>query len=113
MGVVLEFLGNVDVIEWMDCGGCWIMLGFVDCYMYFVYGGNCVYEFELCLKGVSYEEIVCVGGGIVLMVMVICKVSEVEFVVSVLLWFDVLIGEGVIIVEIKLGYGFDVEMEMW
>lgn len=28
-----------------DLYGVWVMLGFVDCYMYFVYGGMCVDEF--------------------------------------------------------------------
>lgn len=88
------------------------MFGLVDCYMYIVFGGDCVCEFEMWLEGVLYEEIVCVGGGILFSVNVICVVDDVELLVCVLFCVDYLIVEGVIMLEIKLGYGLIVVDEM-
>lgn len=88
------------------------MFGLIDCYIYVVFGGDWVWEFEMCLEGVFYEEIVCVGGGIVLMVRVICEVFEEELLDVVLICVDVLIVEGVMVLEIKFGYGLDMEIEL-
>lgn len=76
-GVVIVWCGFEDFFlveykNWLyeDLGGRLMMLGLIDCYMYIVFGGDCVGEFEMCFNGVSYEEVVKVGGGIVSMVMV-------------------------------------------
>jgi imidazolonepropionase-like amidohydrolase len=48
-----------------DAIGAWITPGLVDCHTHLVYAGNRAHEFELRLKGASYEEIARAGGGIV------------------------------------------------
>lgn len=48
----------LQLIICIDGEGCWILFGLIDCYIYLVYVGNCVNEFEQCLQGVSYVEIV-------------------------------------------------------
>lgn len=50
------------------------MFVLIDCYMYVVFVGDCVCEFEMRFEGESYEEVVWVGGGIVLIVKVMCVV---------------------------------------
>src|SRR5919204_4103450 len=51
--------------ETVDCEGRWITPGLVDCHTHIVHGGNRAHEFELRLKGASYEEIARAGGGLV------------------------------------------------
>ena len=51
--------------ETIDCEGRWITPGLIDCHTHLVYGGDRAHEFELRLKGASYEEIARAGGGIV------------------------------------------------
>lgn len=87
------------------------MLGFVDCYIYIIYGGNCVCEFEMWFEGVIYEEVVCVGGGIVFFVKVINVFFVDGFVEVLILCVDMLLVEGVIMFEIKFGYGLNIEVE--
>jgi imidazolonepropionase len=48
-----------------DARGAWITPGLVDCHTHLVYAGNRAHEFELRLKGASYEDIARAGGGIV------------------------------------------------
>ena len=59
------FRSDADAIKRIDCEGRWITPGLVDCHTHLVYGGNRAHEFELRLKGASYEEIARAGGGIV------------------------------------------------
>jgi imidazolonepropionase len=111
-GAASDFPGDADSIQWVDCEGRWITPGLVDCHTHLVYGGNRAHEFELRLKGASYEEIARVGGGIVSTVAATRKASEAELVASALPRLDALIGEGATTVEIKSGYGLDTETEM-
>ena len=60
-----DFPSDADAAERIDCGGRWITPGLVDCHTHLVFGGNRAHEFELRLKGASYEEIARAGGGIV------------------------------------------------
>ncbi|MBD2750263.1 imidazolonepropionase [Microvirga sp. BT688] len=100
-----------DAAERIDCEGRWITPGLVDCHTHLVYGGNRAHEFELRLKGASYEEIARAGGGIVSTVKATRAASEDALVVSALPRLDHLIAEGCTTVEIKSGYGLDLETE--
>ncbi len=51
--------------ETVKLDGRWITPGLIDCHTHIVYGGDRAHEFELRLKGASYEEIARAGGGIV------------------------------------------------
>ena len=107
-----DFPVDADAVERIDCGGRWITPGLVDCHTHLVFGGNRAHEFELRLKGASYEEIARAGGGIVSTVAATRKATEAELVAGALPRLDALIGEGATTVEIKAGYGLDVETEM-
>src|SRR6185295_12472870 len=48
-----------------DARGAWITPGLIDCHTHLVHAGNRANEFELRLKGATYEEIAKSGGGIV------------------------------------------------
>ena len=47
----------------MQKGRC-ITPGLIDCHTHLVYGGDRAREFELRLKGATYEELQQAGGGI-------------------------------------------------
>lgn len=111
-GAAADFAVDTDAIERIDCEGRWITPGLVDCHTHLVYGGNRAHEFELRLKGASYEEIARAGGGIVSTVAATRKASEAELIAQALPRLDALIGEGATTVEVKSGYGLDTETEM-
>ncbi|MBF9196863.1 imidazolonepropionase [Microvirga terrestris] len=100
-----------NATERIDCEGRWITPGLVDCHTHLVYGGDRAHEFELRLKGASYEEIARAGGGIVSTVKATRAASEDELVASALPRLDHLIAEGCTTIEIKSGYGLDLETE--
>ncbi|MFC1456366.1 imidazolonepropionase [Microvirga arabica] len=100
-----------DAVERIDCEGRWITPGLVDCHTHLVYGGDRAHEFELRLKGASYEEIARAGGGIVSTVKATRAASEDALVASALPRLDHLIAEGCTTIEIKSGYGLDLETE--
>jgi imidazolonepropionase len=111
-GARADFPSTADAVVRIDCEGRWITPGLVDCHTHLVYGGNRAHEFELRLKGASYEEIARAGGGIVSTVAATRHASEAELVTGALPRLDALIGEGVTTIEIKSGYGLNTVTEM-
>jgi len=103
---------DAEAAERIDCAGRWVTPGLVDCHTHLVFGGNRAHEFELRLKGASYEEIARAGGGIVSTVAATRGASKAELVADALPRLDALIGEGTTTVEIKSGYGLNTETEM-
>jgi imidazolonepropionase len=97
--------------EVVDCGGRWITPGLIDCHTHLVYGGDRAREFEMRLEGATYEEIARAGGGILSTVTATRAASEAELTSSALNRLDALLAEGVTTIEIKSGYGLDLETE--
>ncbi|HWA48139.1 MAG TPA: imidazolonepropionase, partial [Dongiaceae bacterium] len=98
--------------ETVSLGGRWVTPGLVECHTHLVFGGDRAHEFELRLGGASYEDIAKAGGGIVSTVKATRAASEVELLASARKRLDRLMAEGVTMVEIKSGYGLDVENEL-
>jgi imidazolonepropionase len=94
-----------------ECEGRWITPGLIDCHTHVVYAGNRAAEFELRQKGASYSEIAAQGGGILSTVCATREASEDELLRLALPRLDSLIGEGVTTLEVKSGYGLDLETE--
>lgn len=97
--------------ETVDCEGRWITPGLIDCHTHLVYAGNRANEFEMRLAGATYEEVARAGGGIVSSVKSLRAASEDELVAQTLPRLDALIAEGVTTVEVKSGYGLDLDNE--
>ncbi|RWD65189.1 MAG: imidazolonepropionase [Mesorhizobium sp.] len=97
--------------ETVDCEGRWITPGLIDCHTHLVYAGNRANEFEMRLAGATYEEVARAGGGIVSSVKSLRAASEDELVAQTLPRLDVLMAEGVTTVEVKSGYGLDLDNE--
>ncbi|WP_176479192.1 imidazolonepropionase [Mesorhizobium sp. WSM3860] len=98
-------------IETVDCAGRWITPGLIDCHTHLVYAGNRANEFEMRLAGATYEEVARAGGGIVSSVKSLRAASEDELVSQALPRLDALMAEGVTTVEVKSGYGLDLDNE--
>ncbi|RUW61595.1 imidazolonepropionase [Mesorhizobium sp. M7A.F.Ca.US.008.03.1.1] len=97
--------------ETVDCEGRWITPGLIDCHTHLVHAGNRANEFEMRLAGATYEEVARAGGGIVSSVKSLRAASEDDLVAQSLPRLDALIAEGATTVEIKSGYGLDLENE--
>jgi imidazolonepropionase len=98
--------------ERLDLGGRLLTPGLIDCHTHIVHGGNRAREFELRLEGASYEEIARAGGGIVSTVGATRAANLEALVQAALPRVDALIAEGVTTLEIKSGYGLDLETEL-
>jgi imidazolonepropionase len=101
-----------DAVETVDCGGRWITPGLIDCHTHLVYGGDRAHEFELRLQGASYEEIARAGGGILSTVKATRAASEAELFAAADKRLSALLAEGVTTVEIKSGYGLEIDAEV-
>lgn len=93
-------------------GGRLVTPGLIDCHTHIVHGGDRAVEFEMRLNGASYEEVARAGGGIVSTVKATRAATEDELLTQALRRVDVLIAEGVTSIEVKSGYGLDIETEL-
>lgn len=84
----------------------------IDCHTHIVHGGNRAREFEMRLNGASYERIARAGGGIVSTVSATRLQTEEMLLEQALRRADALIAEGVSTIEVKSGYGLDIETEL-
>ena len=96
----------------LDGNGCVLTPALIDCHTHIVHGGNRALEFEMRLEGASYEDISRAGGGIISTVTATRKADEETLLAEALKRADALIAEGVGVIEIKSGYGLDLETEL-
>jgi imidazolonepropionase len=102
---------DLDAAIDIDCDGRLITPGLVDCHTHLVYAGTRSGEFEQRLNGVSYEAIAREGGGILSTVNATRAATEAQLIAESLPRLDALLAEGVTTVEIKSGYGLNLEHE--
>lgn len=95
----------------IDCEGRWITPGLIDCHTHLVFGGDRAKDFELRLQGVTYEQIARAGGGILSTVRATRSASIETLLQQALKRLDALLAEGVTAIEIKSGYGLDLQNE--
>lgn len=103
----VEFAGT----ECIDAGGRLLTPALIDCHTHLVFAGDRAREFERRLQGASYEQIAREGGGIVSTVRATRAASEDELFAQSLPRLLALRADGVATVEIKSGYGLDLESE--
>lgn len=92
--------------------GGWITPALIDCHTHIVHGGQRAGEFEQRLMGASYAEIARAGGGILSTVAATRAATEATLVESAERRLRPLLAEGVTVIEIKSGYGLDLETEL-
>lgn len=95
-----------------DVAGHCVTPALTDCHTHLVYAGNRSHEFEMRLQGATYEMIARAGGGIRSTVLATRAASEEELFQQSMKRARALCAEGVTTIEIKSGYGLDLETEL-
>jgi len=107
-------MDNVDELnadEIIDIENKLISASLIDCHTHLIYGGNRANEFEQRLNGVSYSQIAENGGGIASSIKSTREQSFDDIYKSSAKRLESLIKEGVTTIEIKTGYGLDIQSE--
>ena len=105
-------VGENSPIRIINGDGKFLSPGLIDCHTHLVYGGNRADEWEQRLNGVSYEEIARNGGGILSTVRATRSAMEDELLASAKKRATRFLKQGVTTIEIKSGYGLDLESEL-
>ncbi len=95
-----------------DMGGRLVTPALIDCHSHIVFGGDRAREFEMRLQGASYEEVARAGGGILSTVTATRAASEDALFAQALPRLDAILAGGAGTVEVKSGYGLDIETEL-
>jgi len=95
----------------IELAGRWLTPGLVDCHTHLVFAGQRAAEFARRTSGESYADIAREGGGILSTVRATRAATEDELVAQTRPRLASLMAEGVTTVEIKSGYGLDLETE--
>lgn len=99
-------------IEQIDAEDQYLTPSLIDCHTHCVYAGDRASEFEQRLNGISYEQIALNGGGIRSTVSATRKASEQQLLDESMPRVQHLINEGIGVIEIKSGYGLELETEL-
>lgn len=89
-----------------------VLPAFVDSHTHICFGGNRANDFAMRNAGKTYLEIAESGGGIWSSVQHTRNASEEELLKTLLERIDILISLGITTIEVKSGYGLDIENEL-
>jgi imidazolonepropionase len=95
-----------------DVQGRLITPGFIDCHTHLIYAGNRANEFAMRLQGMTYADIARLGGGIQSTVAATRLATEETLLQQSLPRARALMASGATTIEIKSGYGLDIETEL-
>ncbi len=115
VGTTKDVLTEVDnkpslpPIEFPDMLG---IPGFVDSHTHLVFGGSRENDFAMKLAGKSYLEILESGGGILNTLKATRASTQTELSSSAFSYAERMLSSGTTTVEVKSGYGLDVENEL-
>ena len=102
-----------DDIEIVELKGDFVALpGYIDCHTHIAFGGNRANDFAMRNAGSSYLEIAEAGGGIWSTVKHTRECSQDDLKFLTLKRADNLLRQGITTVEVKSGYGLNVEEEL-
>ncbi|MCL2416231.1 MAG: imidazolonepropionase, partial [Defluviitaleaceae bacterium] len=98
--------------EILNAGGRLATPGLVDSHTHSVFGGFRQHELQAKLAGATYMEILQQGGGILSTVRATRAASHGELLQKTLQLLDDMLAHGTTTVEIKSGYGLDLDTEI-
>lgn len=111
-GRIVSLGEPVSAAREIDLGGRLVMPGLVDCHTHLVWAGDRADEFAMRQAGAGYADIARAGGGILATVNAVRAADEDALVALALPRLKALAAEGVTAVEIKSGYGLDLDNEL-
>jgi imidazolonepropionase len=103
--------GGACAVE-IDASGRVLMPGFVDCHTHALWAGSRVDEWEMRLRGATYQEIAAKGGGILSTVRAVRGASDAELDEALSGRLDAMLWHGTTTAEVKSGYGLTLEHEL-
>ncbi len=113
IGLFSELKEKYSSIEIEEISGNKILMpGFVDAHTHICFGGNRANDFAMRNAGKTYLEIAESGGGIWSSVQHTRNESEEDLLTKLLERIDFLIHQGITTIEVKSGYGLNVESEL-
>lgn len=95
-----------------DLQGKWLMPGFVDSHTHMVFAGPRHNEYVMRLQGKTYADIAAEGGGIINSAKRLQGMTEDELFERTLIYAKAAMASGTCALEIKSGYGLNVEAEL-
>jgi imidazolonepropionase len=98
--------------ERVDCDGRAVIPGFVDSHTHLVFAGDRSDEFARRLAGESYQDIAAAGGGIMATVNATRQATDRDLYRLAAERVGRMIRSGTTTIEIKSGYGLDLETEL-
>jgi imidazolonepropionase len=96
----------------IDCRGRVVMPGFVDSHTHLIFAGSRVDDYDLRLRGKTYEEIARAGGGIQTSAQKVRKAGVSVLAQQARKFLDQFAAYGTTTVEVKSGYGLNFEQEI-
>jgi len=109
VGPKLEAPADAEVIEAM---GRVLLPGFVDCHTHICWSGDRLTEWEQKLSGVPSATIIQNGGGLLATVRAVREATKKQLAAHLKTRLDALLRDGTTTVEIKSGYGLQIEEEL-
>lgn len=98
--------------QMVNAAGCVVMPGFVDAHTHVVFAGDRANEFEMCLRGASYLDLLKAGGGIMNTVRTTRAASLEQVITETRARLDRMLSYGTTTAEAKTGYGLDTQTEV-
>ena len=103
---------KIKVIREVDCSGKTVMPGFVDSHTHFVFAGEREDEYEMRIRGASYQEIANAGGGILSTVKATRRATKAELKNLGEQRLENFVKYGTTTLEAKSGYGLEFNSEL-